>query len=68
MWRGDRDALRFSVFYLRDGVVDAVLSMNDKAGGEAGAKLIESRQKVDAKALGDSKVDLAELVPAGKSG
>jgi len=68
VWRGDRDALRFSVFYLRDGVVDAVLSMNDKAGGEAGAKLIESRQKVDAKALGDSKVDLAELVPAGKSG
>jgi len=42
--------------------------MNDKEGGEAGAKLIESRQKVDPKALGDTKVDLAELVPAGKSG
>ena len=68
VWRGDRDGLRFSVFYLRDGVVDAVLSMNDKDGGDAGSKLIESRQKVDPKALGDSKVDLAELVPAGKSG
>ena len=67
VWRGDRDGLHFSVFYLRDGLVDAVLSMNDKDGGEAGAKLIESRQKVDAKALSDSKVDLAELVPA-KSG
>jgi len=68
VWRGDRDGLHFSVFYLRDGLVDAVLSMNDKDGGEAGAKLIESRQKVDANALSDSKVDLAELVPAAKSG
>ena len=68
VWRGDRDGLRFSVFYLRDGVVDAVLSMNDKDGGEAGARLIESRQKVDVKALSDSKVDLADLVPAAKSG
>src|SRR6266571_7633410 len=66
VWRGDRDGLHFSVFYLREGVVDAVLSMNDKEGGEAGAKIIESRQKVDANALSDSKVDLAELVPAGK--
>ena len=47
------------MFYLRDGLVDAVLSMNDKDGGEAGAKLIESRQKVDAKMRCDSKVDLA---------
>jgi len=68
VWRGDRDGLHFSVFYLRDGMVDAVLSMNDKEGGEAGAKLIESRHKVDAKALSDSKVDLAQLAPAGKSG
>ncbi len=68
VWRGDREGLHFSVFYLRDGLVDAVLSMNDKEGGEAGAKIIEGRQKVDAKALSDSKVDLAGLVPAGKSG
>ena len=40
--------------------------MNDKEGGEAGAKLIESRHKVDAKALSDSKVDLAQLAPTGK--
>jgi len=66
VWRGDRDGLHFSVFYLRDGMVDAVLSMNDKEGGEAGAKLIESRHKVDAKALSDSKVDLAQLAPTGK--
>jgi len=68
VWRGDRDGLRFSVFYLRDGAIDAVLSMNDKEVGEAGAKLIESRQKVDVEALSDTKVDLAELLPAGNSG
>jgi 3-phenylpropionate/trans-cinnamate dioxygenase ferredoxin reductase component len=67
VWRGDRDGRRFSVFYLRGGVVDAVLSMNDKEGGEAGAKIIESRRQVNPKALSDSQVDLAELVPAGKS-
>src|SRR5439155_172645 len=55
VWRGDRDGLHFSVFYLRDGMVDAVLSMNDKEAGAAGAKLIESRHKVDAKALSDGK-------------
>jgi len=66
VWRGDRDGLHFSVFYLRDGMVDAVLSMNDKEAGAAGAKLIESRHKVDAKALSDSKVDLAQLAPTGK--
>lgn len=62
VWRGDRDGRKFSVFYLRNGLVDAVLSMNDKEGGEAGAKLIEARSRVDTKALSDSKVDLGELV------
>lgn len=64
VWRGDREGRRFSVFYLRDGVVDAVLSMNDKEGGAAGQKLVESRRKVDAAALGDANVDLMELIPA----
>ena len=64
VWRGDREGRKFSVFYLRNGLVDAVLSMNDKEGGEAGAKLIEARSRVDAKALSDSKVDLGELVTA----
>ena len=64
VWRGDRAGRKFSVFYLRNGQVDAVLSMNDKEGGEAGAKLIEARSRVDAKALSDSKVDLGELVTA----
>jgi len=61
VWRGDVDGRRFSVFYLRDGRVDAVLSMNDKEGGEAGAKLIESRTQVDERKLKDEGTDLASL-------
>jgi 3-phenylpropionate/trans-cinnamate dioxygenase ferredoxin reductase subunit len=61
VWRGDRAGRRFSVFYLRDGRVEAVLSMNDSESNEAGGKLIESRRKVDRKALGDSGSNVAEL-------
>jgi 3-phenylpropionate/trans-cinnamate dioxygenase ferredoxin reductase subunit len=66
VWRGDRTALAFSVFYLRDGLVEGVLSMNDTKTNELGGKLIESRRHVDPSSLKDSAVDLAELlgVPA----
>ena len=64
VWRGDRERRRFSVFYLRDGRVLAVLSMNDKETGDAGAKLIESRRQVDERELADASVDLAQLVTA----
>src|SRR2546428_2232360 len=47
VWRGDRDALRFSVFYLRDGLVDAVLSVNDASANEAGGAVIQSRRRFD---------------------
>jgi 3-phenylpropionate/trans-cinnamate dioxygenase ferredoxin reductase component len=67
VWRGDRDGLSFSVFYLRDGLVDAVLSMNDSKTNELGGKLIESRRPVSESALGDLGVDLADLVPASAS-
>jgi 3-phenylpropionate/trans-cinnamate dioxygenase ferredoxin reductase subunit len=64
VWRGDRDGLSFSVFYLRDGLIDAVLSMNDSKTNELGGKLIESRRPVSESALGNQAVDLTELVPA----
>jgi len=67
VWRGDRDALRFSVFYLRHGVVEAVLSMNDTKTNELGGKLIESRQKVEERALTNLTADLSELLPAASS-
>jgi 3-phenylpropionate/trans-cinnamate dioxygenase ferredoxin reductase subunit len=67
VWRGNRDALSFSVFYLRDGLIDGVLSMNDSKTNELGGKLIESRRPVSESALADMTVDLAELVPAATS-
>ena len=62
VWRGDRDGLKFTVFYLRDGVVAGVLSMNDSETNELGGKLVESRRHLDAAEL--ERADLAELVAA----
>ncbi len=67
VWRGDRDGLSFSVFYIRDGLIDAVLSMNDSKTNEMGGKLIEARRPVNEKALSSMSVDLADLVPATAS-
>ena len=63
MWRGDRDGLSFSVFYLRNGLIDGVVSMNDSKTNEMGGKLIEGRRPVSESALSDMSADLAELVP-----
>jgi 3-phenylpropionate/trans-cinnamate dioxygenase ferredoxin reductase component len=62
VWRGDREGLKFTVFYLRDGVVQGVLSMNDSKTNDLGGKLIESRRRVDQAELAEA--DLAELVTA----
>ena len=62
VWRGDRDGLSFTVFYLRNGLVDGVLSMNDSKTNELGGKLIESRRPVGDEAL--ARADLSELVPS----
>jgi 3-phenylpropionate/trans-cinnamate dioxygenase ferredoxin reductase component len=64
VWRGDRDGLSFSVFYLRNGLVDAVLSMNDSKTNDLGGKLIEARRPVSESALASMDVDLSELLPA----
>jgi 3-phenylpropionate/trans-cinnamate dioxygenase ferredoxin reductase subunit len=63
IWRGDPEKLAFSVFYLTNGLIDAVLSMNDKKTNELGGKLIESRRPVPEAALADTSADLSELVP-----
>jgi 3-phenylpropionate/trans-cinnamate dioxygenase ferredoxin reductase subunit len=67
VWRGDRDNLTFTVFYLRDGLVEGVLSMNDSKTNEVGGKLIEARRPVAASALQDASVDLADLVGTPKA-
>jgi 3-phenylpropionate/trans-cinnamate dioxygenase ferredoxin reductase subunit len=67
VWRGNRAGLTFSVFYLRAGLVDAVLSMNDSKTNEVGGKLIESRRALSESVLADVSVDLNELVPAASA-
>jgi 3-phenylpropionate/trans-cinnamate dioxygenase ferredoxin reductase subunit len=67
VWRGDPEGLAFSVFYVRDGLIDAVLSMNDKKTNEAGGKLIESRRQVDEAALADPSRDISELIPSANT-
>jgi 3-phenylpropionate/trans-cinnamate dioxygenase ferredoxin reductase subunit len=67
VWRGDREALTFSVFYIRDGLIDAVLSMNDKKMNELGGKLIEARRPVKESLLADPATDLSTLIPAPAS-
>ena len=62
IWRGDPKGRSFSVFYLRNGVVEGVLSMNDSKTNEAGGKLVESRRKVEPSQL--QRADLTELVTA----
>lgn len=64
VWRGDPDSRSFSVFYLREGVVAAVLSMNDSKTNEHGGKLIESRRPVNEPSLTNREFDLAGLVGA----
>jgi 3-phenylpropionate/trans-cinnamate dioxygenase ferredoxin reductase subunit len=67
VWRGDRETRSFSVFYLRAGLVEGVLSMNDTKTNEAGGKLIESRRPVDESRLADPAVDLSALIPSSAS-
>jgi len=67
VWRGDRGGRKFSVFYVRNGLIDAVLSMNDSKTNEVGGKLIEARKPVSEASLVNLDADLTELVPAGAS-
>ena len=50
-----------------DGLIDGVLSMNDKKTNEIGGKLIEGRRPVDEAALADPKRDLSDLIPTPAS-
>jgi 3-phenylpropionate/trans-cinnamate dioxygenase ferredoxin reductase component len=61
VWRGQVSDGSYSLFYLRRGVIDAVLSVNDGATGRQSRELIRDRVAVDAKKLADVHVDLREL-------
>jgi 3-phenylpropionate/trans-cinnamate dioxygenase ferredoxin reductase subunit len=64
VWRGDPESERFSVFYLKGGVVEAVLSVNDGRTGRHSRELIRRRLRVDPGVLSDPTSDLRELARA----
>ena len=61
VWRGDPEGARFSVFYLKDGRIDAVLSVNDGRTGRFSRELIRRRLPVAPSALTDPTADLRQL-------
>jgi 3-phenylpropionate/trans-cinnamate dioxygenase ferredoxin reductase subunit len=64
VWRGDPESERFSVFYLKDNVIEAVLSVNDGRTGRHSRELIRRRLHVDPRTLSDVNSDLRELAKA----
>jgi len=67
VWRGERDALDFSAFYLRDGVLVGIVAVSGSRAANRGRevraamKLIERRATVDAADLADESVDLRKV-------
>ena len=64
VWRGDPEGEQFSVFYLKGGVIEAVLSVNDGRTGRYSRELIRRRLRVDPQVLSDVSSDLRELARA----
>jgi len=67
VWRGDPNGERFSVFYLRDGRVQAVLAVNDGRTIRVSRELISRRVPVSPDALADEASDLRELARSTSS-
>jgi 3-phenylpropionate/trans-cinnamate dioxygenase ferredoxin reductase subunit len=61
VWRGDPEGEKFSVFYLRKGLVEAVLAMNEARTIRFTRELIASRSPVAPEVLADEGSDLREL-------
>jgi 3-phenylpropionate/trans-cinnamate dioxygenase ferredoxin reductase subunit len=61
VFRGDNSGRTFSVFYLRDGVLVAVVGLNRTKDVSHGRRLIQEHATVSPDALADESVDLAAL-------
>jgi 3-phenylpropionate/trans-cinnamate dioxygenase ferredoxin reductase subunit len=61
VFRGDESGRAFSVFYLRDGYLVAVVGLNRTKDVSQGRRLINERAVISPEALGDESVDLAGL-------
>lgn len=64
--RGDVDARRFSVFYLRDGVVEGVVGMNRVMDVRLGRRLIGQHASVPVEAIADESTDLADYAQSAR--
>jgi len=61
VWRGDREGERFSVFYLQEGRVQAVLAVNEPRTIRFSRDLISGQAVVVPEALADEGSDLREV-------
>lgn len=61
VWRGDRGSGHFSVFYLKEGLVEAVLAVNDARAIRFGRELIRQRHRVASGVLTSESTDLGTL-------
>ena len=59
--RGDPAAPSVTAFYLRQGVVEAVVTINRPRELRAGRRLVEARARVDPAVLADPATDLRAL-------
>ncbi|MGH2929723.1 MAG: NAD(P)/FAD-dependent oxidoreductase, partial [Solirubrobacteraceae bacterium] len=64
LWRGERASGRYAIFYLKDGLIDAVLAVNDARTIRFSRELIRRRQPVDPGLLAAPSTDLRALAEA----
>jgi 3-phenylpropionate/trans-cinnamate dioxygenase ferredoxin reductase subunit len=66
--RGSMEERTFTGFYVKDGVVDAVVALNRGKDVRRSSGLVKARQPVDLAALRDEEVDLRSLAQSGATG
>ena len=62
--RGQIDGGSYAAFYMNDGVIDAVVGVNNAKDVRRAMPLIKARQRVDPGRLRDDSVDLRSLIQA----
>jgi 3-phenylpropionate/trans-cinnamate dioxygenase ferredoxin reductase subunit len=68
VWRGDPEGDRYSVFYMRQGILEAALCVNDKDARKAARSLIAARARPDTELLADPSSDLTAVAAAASAG
>jgi 3-phenylpropionate/trans-cinnamate dioxygenase ferredoxin reductase subunit len=64
VFRGDVEGRDFSVYYLRDGVLEAVVGINRVLDVRAGRRLVAQRARIAPASLADESIALASFVGA----